>query len=461
MDRRLYVDQTFIHPLGLLMIIALGAATFALPRRYALVPMLIIAYLVSPAQRITVLSLDFNSIRLMILIGWIRVMAMGETKGFRWSMLDSLFLAWTVSATLFYMAHLGIAGFVARSGSYIFEQFGAYLLARQLLRNWDDMIALVRAAAFIALPSVMFFFIEWSTGRNMFHIFGGVHEFTVVRQGRLRCQGAFPHAIIAGTAWAIWMPLFACMWRWERRSRGLYLLAWGAAAFIIIASASSTPVFAAATGVFVVALYPARRYLQLLRWGAVAALFILHFSMEAPVWHLVSRVSAVGGSTSYHRFKLIDNFITRFDEWFLVGARTTAHWGHGQQDVTNHYVVQGVTGGLVPFLLFIALIAYTFVAVGRTQKAVRSDARKNLLAWGLGGAIFVHAVSFIGISYFGQVQLLWALHVGVVGAMYQFVVVEKEGSRKWAYLAAQYWRRYGQMPRPATSNEPNAGGART
>ena len=40
--------------------------------------------------------------------------------------------------------------------------------------------------------------LEHLTGRNVFSVFGGVPEFTVIREGKLRAQAAFAHAIVAG-----------------------------------------------------------------------------------------------------------------------------------------------------------------------------------------------------------------------------------------------------------------------
>ncbi len=74
--------------------------------------------------------------------------------------------------------------------------------------------------------------------------------------------------------------------------------------------------------------------------------------MEAPVWHLISRVSLASGSTSYFRYQLIDHFFRRFSEWAVVGTRSTAHWFWGAQDITNQYILEAVRGGLVTLICF-------------------------------------------------------------------------------------------------------------
>ena len=53
----------------------------------------------------------------------------------------------------------------------------------------------------------MFFLIESQTGRNLFSAFGGVPVLTDMREGKLRCSGAFGNSILAGCFWASLMPL--------------------------------------------------------------------------------------------------------------------------------------------------------------------------------------------------------------------------------------------------------------
>lgn len=423
MYRNEFDNQTFMHPLALVVIIILGFATLSVQRRYALVPMLILLYFVSPSQRITIGGLDFNCIRLLIVAGWIRVLLKKENAHFRWIGLDWLFCLWALSSIFFFGVRYGVPGFVNRLGLQGFEQCGMYFLVRYWLRDWSDLAALARAMAILALPSLAFFLLEWSTGRNIFSIFGGVPARTGIREGRLRCQGPFPHAIIAGCAWATWMPMIAALWWRENQNRFWTLLGFLASGIIVVLTASSTPVFAAAAAVGGLAAFPLRHRMRLLRWSTLFTLIALHMVMKAPVWHLIARVSAAGGSTGYHRYKLIDNFINRADEWWLTGG-TTVHWGFGQQDVTNYYVAQGVSGGILTFVLFVSLIAYSFKYCGTLRRSFEGDRTNLVLAWSLGACIFSHAMAFIGVTYFGQGNVLWVMHFAFAGALYQAQVMD-------------------------------------
>ena len=81
---------------------------------------------------------------------------------------------------------------------------------------------------------------------------------------------------------------------------------------------------------------------------------------KAPARALLNRIDIVGGSTGYHRYILVDEFIRRFGEWMLVGTKTTVTWGLGLFDLTNQYVVVGVDGGILSLTLFLVVIFMLF-----------------------------------------------------------------------------------------------------
>ena len=71
----------------------------------------------------------------------------------------------------------------------------------------------------------------------------------------------------------------------------------GCALWIVFACASSTPVMGVIVVVIGYLMFPMRRQMKLVCLSSVIALFLLHMVMQAPVWHLVSRIDVVGGST--------------------------------------------------------------------------------------------------------------------------------------------------------------------
>jgi hypothetical protein len=404
-----WANQTTLHPLGLAALFGLGLAMLLVPRRVALVPMFLLACLIPSAQRLVVASLDFDLLRLMVLFGWMRITLRQEAQGFRWRAADILMIAWAISGTIAYTMLWGTStAFINRLGGS-FDALGMYFLFRILVRDWSDLICAVKWLCVIAMPVAVAFTIESQTARNAFAIFGGVPAITDVREGRLRCQGAFSHPILAGCFWAALLPLMIAMWWQIRFPKWLVVCGIGAALMIIVACASSTPIMAVLFAAFGGGMFMMRNAMRHVRWGFVAMLVVLHMSMKAPVWHLMGRVDIVSGSTGWHRYHLLDEAINHWTEWAMIGIRSTSQWGHGLQDITNHYLLEGVSGGLLTMALFIAIIAVAFGSVGRMWRACAAvgDRAGVYLAWAVGVSLFVHCMNFLAVSYFGQIMMMW------------------------------------------------------
>ncbi len=125
----------------------------------------------------------------------------------------------------------------------------------------------------------------------------------------------------------------------------------------------------------------------------------------------------VSGSTGWHRFYLIDQSIRNFRHWMLLGTRDTRSWGLGLEDVTNQYILEGVRGGFITLVLFCVILFVGARTVVRLSVRSR-DASESYLAWGLFVTIIAHCLSFIGVSYFGQIDMIWYLLLAGVAFAY-------------------------------------------
>ena len=399
--------------------ILLGTAMLVLPRRYVITPMLILACFISPAQRIVFATLDFNLIRIMVLFGWSRIILGGDFHRFRWTSLDKAVVLWAIAGTTAMTLLEGtLEVFINRLGM-TFDAIGMYFLFRIFIRDWEDVEAIIRAAAIFSIPVATVFLIEQATGRNMFSVFGGVPEITVVRDGRLRCRGPFPHPILAGCFWAALIPLICSLW-WSRKRMLRWMAPVGAAGgcFVIMTTASATPLSSLLVGVIAAMFFPLRRQMMWIRWGALLLLVLLHFVMVNPVWHLLARVDIVSGSTGWYRYKLVDEFINHFYDWWLLGTNNYVQWWQYEFNaVTNQYVAEGIGGGLVTLLLFITIIVLAFRAIGRIARSVGNDRFRSRLTWTLGVSLFIHCTAFFGVSYFGQITMLWFLGLAMIESL--------------------------------------------
>jgi hypothetical protein len=410
-------NQTTIHPVGLGVVLLLAVATLAVPRRYALIPMLIIACLIPSAQRFVLAGADFTFVRVIAIAGLLRILLKREYTGLKWMALDTVVVAWGVVGIIMQSLLWGEFSYVFSRIGFTVETLSIYFFGRVMLRDWNSLRSFTGALAALAITVGPFIVIEYLTRRNMFSVFGGVSSVTMVRDGRVRCQGAFSHPILAGVFWATLLPLVASRLWYPVANRWVAILATASCLWIAVASASATPLGTLAAVVLGAMAFKVRHYMRLIQWGVLFTLIGLHLVMKGPVWSLIARTNVVGGSTGYHRYLLVDRAIAYFGEWALYGVQSTAHWGRGLFDVTNQYVLEGVRGGVLLMGLFVASIWISFVYVGRAWRKFQFDRSKLIFCWALGVSIFGHAASFIGVSYFGQIIMLWYVTLAAAGAL--------------------------------------------
>lgn len=428
-------NQTIVHPLGLLAVVVLGLCILLVPRRWSVIPLLVMACFVPSAQRIVIATLDFSFLRIMVLFGVMRLILHKEYLSFIWRPLDTAMVMWTISAMLFYtMRESSFGAFVNRLG-FGFDALGMYFLFRCLIKDWTDVDHIVLGYIWIGVIISIFFLLENRTRRNVFSIFGGVPPITSIRQGRLRCQGAFSHPILAGCFWASLMPLMAAYWWKSIKDKSLAITGLIASLIIVICCASSTPVVGVISGLIGGGAFFFRRSMRPIRWGVFLTLFALHLIMDKPVWHLICRFSAVGGSTGWHRYKLLNGAITHFKDWWFWGCsgQRVYSWGVHAGDITNQYVLEGVRGGFFTLCLFVAVLVYAFKDVGKLWRHQTHNPYRLALAWALGVSLFVHCMNYIGVSYFGQMHILWYLLLAIIGSLTAKTEYSKRGSSKEEY----------------------------
>jgi len=394
-----------------------------LPRKYIVVPFFLTALLIPLGQRLVIVAIHFSMFRLVIIVGlcrvlWNQIRGSTSSRRIHFNPIDKIFFWYSISNVVtFTLLFSETQAFVNRMG-FALDSLGTYFLLRLAFEDEDDVDRAIKVLAVVCGIVALSMMNEQLTGRNLFSIFGGVPQFTNVREGALRSQGPFEHAILAGVFGAIMIALFIRLW-WRRDSRAIALLGVVSSVIIIITSKSSTPLAAGLGVVSVVLMWPLRTRMRILRWGIVCALIGLHIVMKAPVWSLIGRFGAIGGSSGYHRYILVDNFIRRFNEWWLIGVKDTSHWGYDMWDVSNQYVAVGVSGGLVTLALFLAVIVYCFKGLGLARKVaeIDGDAARARGFWALGAALFANIVAFFGITYFDQTQIAWYALLAMIAAL--------------------------------------------
>lgn len=380
------------------------------PRKYLIVPFILAACFVPTDQRILVMGLNFTVLRVLVVIGLLRLAFQPKRIVRKWNNFDKMITAWAICGAIIYCIQWGDTKAMINRSGVLFDILGLYLIFRENLSSWENIIFNFKVFAVCSIIMAVFVGIEYSTGSSPFIVLGKVT--TELRESRYRCQGSFPHSIMLGLFWASLVPVLAVLAKTEK-PKLLYVAGLAACTFIVIASASSTPVLVLVVVVAGLFVFNLRRYTGPVCLTMVGVFAIMHLVMKAPVWHLLARVNVVGGSTGWHRYYLIDKAIAHFGEWAVIGCRSTAGWGTGLADITNQFVLEGVRGGLITLFLFIIMLYMAFKII--LNCSFRCETRnEKLLVWSFFVAMMGHCVGFLGVSYFGQIMMLFYMALAIV-----------------------------------------------
>lgn len=337
--------------------------------------------------------------------------------------LDWVMIVWALWALLNSAFHgQPKEAFINRLG-VVYNTLGIYFLLRSFCQNIEDVIGLVKLTAIVLVPVALAMVSEQLTHQNPFAAFGAVPEETVLRHERFRSQGPFRHPILAGTVGAVCAPLMIGIWQIHPMIARVGL---AACLMMVISSASSGPLMSLIFSIFALIAWRWRHSTRQIRTIAILSYLLLDLVMQAPAYYLIARIDLTGGSTGWHRARLIQSAIEHLGEWVWAGTDYTRHWmptgvswSPDHADITNHYLQMGVVGGLPLMVLFILTLWMGFRYVGKTLVA-RTEApfQDQFLVWALGASLFAHAATCISVSYFDQSFLFLYLTLATIVSTY-------------------------------------------
>jgi hypothetical protein len=404
-------SETVLHPIVLVAMLATIVVLLWRPRRIGLVAFLLSTFLIPAGQQLLIGGVHIFVYRIIVMAGLIRMIQMRSSRSTLlaggWNSLDTVFMWYVCLHAIAFISLNYDSSAIVNQVGFIWDYVGGYLLLRYLIQDDADVTQTIRCFACLVILLAVCMIREQLTGQNIFGILGGVRLSSQIREGRIRSEAVFQHAILAGTFGATLLPLFIWLWK-TGKARLLSIAGIVGATVMTLASACSTPIGTYAAGLIAVCFWPLRRSMRTFRWGLGISLILLHIVMKAPVWALIERIDIVQGSSSYHRYELVNQFIRHWSEWWFIGTKTNAEWGDLLFDASNQYVADGISGGIFALTFFISQICYGFSRVARGRKAIeRKDRQKALLLWCLGASLFAHVIAFFGIDYFDQIRVSW------------------------------------------------------
>jgi len=414
-----------------------------------LAPVLIGVFLTPFGQQLTLGGAHFFVFRIFAVVALLRV-GLGRllskdplfAGGFNG--LDKLFFAWALLRGLAFILLFRETGAVVNQVGLWLDAFGGYILFRYALRDEEDISRISKVLAFVVLVLAACMFFESLTRIDVFSYLAGRTIVPWLRNGRVRAQAVFANSITAGTIGATLLPLFFWLWK-SGKSRIWGLTGMASASVVAVTSMASTPITAWMAGILGLCLWPIRRLMRPVRWGLVFLVLGLALVMKAPVWFIITKVNFVGGD-SWDRANLITQALAHFSNWWLIGTKDNANWGDFTWDQCNQYIAEGLQGGLLTMVLFIAILSLAFSRIGRCRKQTEGQA-SEWFYWSLGAALFAHLIDFLGIDYFDQTRTLWCLFVAILSVATYATLAEASSP---APAAAPFPRNYGG-PVPQTA----------
>lgn len=417
------VGQTIVNPIVLVVVLILGVLICFGSRRRAIVAFLAGAILIPLDQILVIGGMHFPMLRVLLLFGMVRMVrakffSKSEIFSGDWNRIDLALIVLTlVTAVNGILLYEDSPTLIFELGG-LYTAFGCYFLLRYLIRDEQDVVLTLRTFAWVAAVVAGIMMFEQATGRNpIYGLLGGAHAkafgSVMEREGR-RAMGPFGHPILAGTFGAISLPLFVGLWWKDKRYRNSALVGIISAAVIPFAANSSTALLVFIGGLVALCFWPLRKQMRLIRWITLLTLITLHLVMKAPVWHLISRIDLTGGSSSYHRYQLINQCILHFSDWWLIGTKYYGDWGWDMWDLSDQYVLIADESGLIALGCFLAMIVFGFKYLGRARKACRKNRNQELFFWAMGSSLFANVVAFLGIDYFDQTIVAWYAFMAMI-----------------------------------------------
>jgi len=402
-----------------ILVLVLVFAQIFLPKNWGFFPIIIAALHTGNVEILP----ELTPVRIIIIFGLVRIIFTGKFPYNSKNKLDLLFLLFSVLALIsaFFHSQSEYNPYYARAG-LVLNVFGTYLYARSYITDIETFTNLGKAVVLALIPLAFLMLFEHFTQRNLYSAISAANDFSVVRDGRVRAQGPFRHSILAGTAGASSLPIIAALY-FTNRSFVYFGIACATA--ITFASSSSGPLMTFAFSTLSILFWTKRRLVMRYYKHFFVFLVLLHIVSSRGIWYLMARIDLVGGSTGYHRARLIDSALAHIDRWWLAGTDYTrdwmpfaAPWSENHVDITNYYISMAVTGGLPLLITFFSIIYISIKRIGANMLFFQaSTLNYEYIFWCCGCCLLAHSVTFVSVTYFDQMFALFYVLIGAVSSL--------------------------------------------
>lgn len=410
-----------MNPTSIFFCILLVIAQLTLPKKWAVIPLIIAACYFPRVAKIDIGPFTFSVVRILAVFVTLRIIVRSEMIKGSLNELDKLMIVWTIWLLFVSIFKIDPIGSLIQRLGKLSDTAILYFVVRCLCRSKEDVFNIMKFATIALIPISIEMFQEEISRLNWFFLFGGIPDVSV-RDGDIRARGPFSHPILAGTVGSTFFPIALSFYKTNKK-----LSFFGMAGCIIMTftSGSSGPIMSIVFSIIALLIWKKRSILPVLLKLFPFVYIFLELSMTKPAYYIIAKINLTGSSTGYHRAALIQSSFVHLNEWWLLGTEYTRHWmptgvswSPNHTDITNHFIAQGVSGGLLQMSLYILFFITAFRYVGKLSRSNHFENHEKFMLWAMGSSLFAHAASQISVSYFDQSILFVYLTLGIISSLY-------------------------------------------
>jgi len=381
--------------------------------------------------RVSIGTIDISAGRIIVTVFVFRCLLNTSIRTkFRWSRLDTLVATSMVVYVGVYLVTRPFSMAVENRGGFLLDTWFSYMAARFALNDREKVISFLKAIipALVALAALGF--VECTTAWQPFTPLRrfrpwdrmDVAAATVVRTrwGLARAIGPFSHSILFGNCLATFTPIVWALRQQGRRWRcaGLAVTAWLLAG--ALSSMSSGPWVMSGAVVSCLLLEKAKHWVKPLLTTLLVLAVAISLVSNRPIYQIIAAMANPLGGDSWQRVVLIDSAIKDLDKWFWLGYGGRdpgwgARVGMSFTDLNNEFIKAGVYYGIWGVIALCMVLFEAFRGLRRVHRNATTPLMKSL-SWSFGTVLVGTMVAWMGVSYFGQMRIIFYILLGVIGS---------------------------------------------
>lgn len=411
--------------------LVLSALALILPAPYSL--SVYVAALVSYPNyaKMNVAGLDFTVMRVVIIAVLLRAFISASNKPLRIRTID-----WLVVAV--FMAEL-VAGlatapsfmdFVINRAGATFDMMLPYIAIRLVIRTQKDLKKFLTGAMLVMIPTALLGLYQCFTGYNLFAPLENLVYWNVrpseygKRFGLTRSNVVFAHPIIFGLIYAMFVPIFAGLYRAMKQFRWIWLCGIILILGGVFASVSSGTYLAVFICIGFIAGYRYRKYWKPVVIFCLFCILVVDIISNRNWYHVLSEFT-LNKQTSWYRGRLME--VALFEggmggHWMTgFGYGVEPGWGakidgRDYTDMVNHYLLLLARHGLVGFVPFVLLNVWVVKHLIKAWKNASDESERHIV-WGLSASLFALALSSFSVSLEGPPSNVYFLIIALAAAL--------------------------------------------